>query len=210
MNFNLKNIETYFAHLQETVANLPAEPVEQVINLLMECAWSGRKVFIFGNGGSASTASHFACDLAKNTIVPGAPRFKVIALNDNVPLMTAWGNDTAYDNIFAEQLLNLVDPGDVVIGISCSGNSANVLKAMNVARQHKAITIAFTGDQGGRLKDLVDLCLFVPSPRIEQQEDVHLIMEHCICVAIREEFTRNYLLVSPQLANALAEEAVTG
>jgi D-sedoheptulose 7-phosphate isomerase len=210
VNFSTKNIKTYLAQLQETVANLPAEPVDQVISILLECAWAGHKVFIFGNGGSASTASHFACDLAKNTIVPGAPRFKVIALNDNVPLITAWGNDTSYDNIFAEQLINLVEPGDVVIGISCSGNSANVLKAMTVARQYKATTIAFSGDHGGRLKDLVDLCLMVPSPRIEQQEDVHLILEHSICAAIREEFTRNYLLIPDQMANMLPEEAVIG
>jgi len=105
--------------------------------------------------------------------------------------MTAWANDTAYDNIFAAQLEPLVEPDDVVIGISCSGNSGNVLRAMAVARQAGATTIAFTGDQGGRLKEMVDLCLQVPSPRIEQQEDVHLILEHCICTAVRAELAQS-------------------
>jgi D-sedoheptulose 7-phosphate isomerase len=210
MKFTVQNIETYLKQLQETVANMPAEPIDGVINALLECAWAGRKVFIFGNGGSASTASHFACDLAKNTIVPGAPRFRVIALNDNVPLITAWANDTAYDNIYAEQLTNLVEPGDVVIGISCSGNSGNVLKAMAVARRHKATTIGFTGDQGGRLKDMVDLCITVPSARIEQQEDVHLILEHCICAAIRDQFIRNYALIPRKVTGMLTPEVVAG
>jgi D-sedoheptulose 7-phosphate isomerase len=210
MKLTTQNIELYLKQLQETVAQLPVEPINQMIKILLECAWAGRKVFIFGNGGSASTASHFACDLAKNTIVQGAPRFRVIALNDNIPLMTAWGNDTAYDNIFAEQLTSLVEAGDVVIGISCSGNSANVLKAMAVARKHKATTIGLTGDQGGRLKDMVDLCIKVASPRIEQQEDVHLILEHCICSAIRDQFTHNYLLIPRKVTDLLAPEVVTG
>lgn len=203
---SIQDIETYLTQLQETVAKLSVETIDQVIKTLLDCAWSGGKVFVFGNGGSAATASHFACDLAKNTIIPGAPRFRVIALNDNVPLMTAWANDTAYDNIFAEQLAALIEPGDVVIGISCSGNSANVLKAISVAQHHKATTIAFTGDQGGRLRQMVDLCLVVPSPRIEQQEDAHLILEHCICAAIRDEFTRNYLLIPRKISDVIAEK----
>lgn len=185
------HITTYFEQLQEVVANLPAGLVEQVVTILLDSARRGSKVFVFGNGGSASTASHFACDLAKNTQVPGAVRFRVIGLTDNIPLMTAWANDTAYDNIFAAQLEPLVESGDVVIGISCSGNSSNVLKAMAVARQAGATTIAFTGDQGGRLKEMVDLCLQVPSPRIEQQEDAHLILEHCICATVRAELAQS-------------------
>lgn len=185
----MHHIETYFTQLQETVANLPTDLVDQVITVLLQNARQGHKVFIFGNGGSASTASHFACDLAKNTQVPGAPQFRVISLADNMPLMTAWANDTSFDNIFAAQLSPLVEAGDVVIGISCSGNSANVLRAMEAARQHGAITIGFTGNEGGKLKQIVDVCIQVPSPRIEHQEDTHLILEHCICAAIRSELT---------------------
>jgi D-sedoheptulose 7-phosphate isomerase len=191
MPSNFQQIRTYLVQLQETLAQLPAEPIERVATTLLECAQRGSTVFIFGNGGSAATASHFACDLAKNTQVPGAAHFRVIALTDNVSLMTAWANDTSYDNIFAAQLGSLVEPGDVVIGISCSGNSANVLNAMTLARHRGATTVAFTGDRGGRLKEIVDVCLQVPSPRIEQQEDAHLILEHCICSAIRDELRQD-------------------
>ncbi|MFQ5577591.1 MAG: SIS domain-containing protein, partial [Anaerolineae bacterium] len=128
--------------------------------------------------------------LSKNTAVPGAPSFRVIALTDNMALMTAWANDTDYSNVFAAQLAPLLNAGDVLIGISCSGNSANVLNAVALARRRGATIIAFTGDLGGRLKPMADLCLQVPSPHIEQQEDVHLILEHAICAAIRDELAR--------------------
>lgn len=201
MKSTTHHVVTYLAQLQKTVANLPVDLIDRVIAILLESARQGNKVFILGNGGSASTASHFACDLAKNTQVPEAPHFRVIGLTDNMALMTAWANDTAFDNIFAAQLSPLVEPGDVVIGISCSGNSVNVLKAMEVARQHGATTIGFTGDRGGQLKDRVDLCIQVPSPRIEQQEDAHLILEHCICAAIRTELintSAQAMIISPQ------------
>ncbi len=194
------HVQTYLMQLQKAVANLPAELIDQVIAVLLECAHSGHKVFICGNGGSASTASHFACDLAKNTQVMGAPHFKVIALTDNMAMMTAWANDTAYDNVFAAQLTPLIEPGDVVIGISCSGNSGNVVNAMAVARQHGALTIGFTGDKGGRLQEMVDICIKVPSPRIEQQEDVHLILEHSICAAIRDELRQQYAPIPYEIA----------
>lgn len=207
MEQSFQNIEIYLAQLQETIANLPVHQIEEIVTLLLKTARAGRRVFIFGNGGSASTASHFACDLAKNTIVPGAPRFKVIALTDNIPQMTAWANDTAYDNIFVEQLLSLVESGDVVIGISCSGNSKNVLNAIETAKQNHATTIAFTGDIGGMLKGAVDICVTVPSPLIEQQEDVHLILEHCICAAIRDRMIQAYehhLTLEPTIQNVVA------
>src|SRR5438067_13487819 len=103
----------------------------QAILQILEAAYhNGHRVFIMGNGGSAATASHFALDLAKNTIMPGAPRLKAISLTDHVPLITAWSNDTAYEHIFAEQLANMIEPGDVVVGISASGNSPNVINAM--------------------------------------------------------------------------------
>jgi D-sedoheptulose 7-phosphate isomerase len=206
MNPNLHSIERYFSELQATIAELSISQVAQIIEILLEANRTGRKIFIFGNGGSASTASHFACDLAKNTIVPGVPRFKVITLNDNIPSMTAWANDTAFDNIYAEQLISLIEPYDVVIGISCSGNSGNVLKAVKAARDCGSITIALTGDQGGQLKDMVDLCVTVPSPRIEQQEDVHLILEHCICAIIKDVLARQVNIDLPP--RRIAQETV--
>jgi len=194
MNSSVQFLETYLIELQQVVAQLSVEKMDQVVDILINNVKSGGKVFMCGNGGSASTASHFACDLAKNTVVSGAPHFKVIALTDNMALVTAWSNDTAYDHVFSAQLDPLVQAGDVVIGISCSGNSQNVINAMDIARQHSATTIAFTGDTGGRLKDLVDLCILVPSPRIEQQEDVHLVLEHSICAAVRNRLKLEYAL----------------
>src|SRR5213080_4056281 len=114
----------------------------QAILQILEAAYhNGHRVFIMGNGGSAATASHFALDLAKNTIMPGAPRLKAISLTDHVPLITAWSNDTHYEHIFAEQLANMIEPGDLVIGISASGNSPNVINAVKLARQSRAATI---------------------------------------------------------------------
>jgi len=208
MQSSVEHITEYLAQLQEIVADLPTELVDRVIAILLDSARRGSHVYIFGNGGSAATASHFACDLAKNTLVSNAPRFRVTALTDNVSLMTAWANDTAYDNIFAAQLSSLVEPEDVVIGISCSGNSANVLNAMAVARHHGATTIGFTGDDGGRLKEMVDVCVQVPSPRIEQQEDAHLILEHCICSAIREELKQSRGWIPQELSLVVPQPVV--
>src|SRR2546421_7059790 len=130
--------------------------LEKVLLLLEEAYRNGRRIFIMGNGGSAATASHFALDLAKNTITSGASRLKAISLTDHVPLITAWSNDTAYEHIFAEQLANLIEPGDIVIGISTSGNSLNVINAMKLTKQHRGFTIALLGAKGGKLKDIVD------------------------------------------------------
>src|SRR5207245_4578669 len=119
-------------------------------------------------GGSAATASHFACDLAKGTQAAGLPAFRVVSLSDNVPLMTAWANDTNYCRIFAEQLATLVRPADIVIAISASGNSSNILAAAGVARELGALTIALTGQEGGKLSRLAELAICVPARSIEQ------------------------------------------
>ena len=116
--------------------------------MLEEAYFNGHRIFIMGNGGSAATASHFALDLAKNTIMPGAPRLKAISLTDHVPLITAWSNDTAYEHVFAEQLTNMIEPGDVVIGISTSGNSPNVINALQLAKELRASTIGLLGAEG--------------------------------------------------------------
>lgn len=209
MKSSIQNIGTYLTHLQAAVTELPVELIDQIVHTLFETARRGNKVFICGNGGSASTASHFACDLAKNTIVPGAPTFRVIALNDNMALMTAWANDTAYDNVFAAQMQPWIEAGDVFIGISCSGNSNNVLKAIDVAHHHGAVTVGFTGDVGGRLKDKVDLCILAPSPFIEQQEDIHLVLEHCICAALRDRLLAEYAPIPQNIAVAIPQEILS-
>jgi D-sedoheptulose 7-phosphate isomerase len=121
-----------------------------------------------------------ANDFSKATIVPGMPRMKVIALTDNVALMTAWANDSSYDEIFKEQLESLLESGDAVIGISASGNSPNVLRAMEFARQRQAVTIGWTGQSGGRLKALVDLCVHAPTEDVGMIESVHLVLDHLV------------------------------
>ena len=154
--------------------------LKDILALLEEVYLQGHRIFIMGNGGSSATASHFALDLAKNTIMPGAPRVKAISLTDHVPLITAWSNDTAYEHIFAEQLINMIEPGDAVIGISASGNSLNVINALKVAKGARAVTIALLGAQGGQIKQMVDAYVLAPGQNIEQEEDAHLILAHII------------------------------
>ena len=179
-------VDAYLRQLSETIDNISREDIWVVIDVLMEAWRKGRYVFILGNGGSASTASHMANDLNKLTITPGKPRFKAICLTDNVPLITAWGNDTAYEDIFVEQMLNFLEQEDVVIGVSASGNSRNVVKAIEVAREHDAITVAFTGCDGGQCKALSHHCICVPSSHLGHQEDAHLVLDHVIANTLKQ------------------------
>src|SRR6266480_6322189 len=154
--------------------------LQNILSLLEDAYRNGHRIFIMGNGGSAATASHFALDLAKNTIMPGAPRVKAISLTDHVPLITAWSNDTAYEHVFAEQLANMIEPGDVAIGISASGNSPNVINALCLTKQLGGVTIGLLGAEGGKIKDIVDAYVLAPGQNIEQEEDAHLILAHVI------------------------------
>jgi len=196
-------IYCYVEEIKDTLDRLPWEAIQEVIGVLQEARLNDRQVFVMGNGGSAATASHFACDLGKGTLMPGRPRFRVIALTDNMPLFSALANDFGYDRVFVEQLASLVHPGDVVIGISGSGNSANVLNAIFFARQVGASTIGLTGFDGGRLKDLVDVCILVPNHCIEQVEDLHLLLEHLIATQLRQAIDRQD---SPLSERSLAVE----
>ena len=180
------SIDTYFSDLQEMVRAISQAHLQEILALLEETYRQGRRIFIMGNGGSAATASHFALDLAKNTIMPGAPRVKAISLTDHVPLITAWSNDTAYEHIFAEQLANMIEPGDLVIGISASGNSLNVINALKVAKKSRAATIGLLGAKGGQIKQMVDAYVLAPGQNIEQEEDAHLILAHIITRHMRE------------------------
>ncbi len=174
-------IRHYFKTVQDQLNNVPFEAVEAVVDVLMQANRAGQTVFTCGNGGSAATATHFACDLAKRPIVAGQPRFRVISLTDNNALMTALSNDIDYDSVFSEQLLPLVRANDIVIGISGSGNSRNVLNAMEVAKAAGAITIGFCGYDGGKLKSMVDYPLHINLDVMAIVEDIHLMLEHAIC-----------------------------
>jgi D-sedoheptulose 7-phosphate isomerase len=182
----MEAISAYITDLQKTLERLPLGRIEQVIELLQAARVEKRQVFIMGNGGSASTASHFVCDLGKNTRVAGWADYRVIGLTDNMAIFSAYANDEGYEQVFSRQLASLVQPDDVVIGISTSGNSVNVLNAIVLANQRGAKTIGFTGFDGGELRSLVDLEVHVDSDCIEQVEDIHLVLEHMITKALRE------------------------
>ena len=186
----METIGRYLKEVTQTLSRLPLDRIQDVVEVLLSANYVGSTVFIVGNGGSAATASHFACDLAKGTITPGRPRFRVAALTDNVPLMTAWSNDVAYEDLFVEQLRSLMRRGDVVVGISGSGNSPNVLKAVEFAHEIGGVTLGFCGFDGGRLSRLVDIPVVVPSECMEQIEDVHLTLCHLVCTALREYMRR--------------------
>jgi len=177
----------YWSELDAMLRAMPLDPLARVANVLLDCQRRQGTVFVFGNGGSAATASHFACDLAKGTRVDGRPTFRVVPLTDNVPLLTAWANDTSYERVFADQLDALVRPGDIVIAISASGNSPNVLAAARVAQQAGGYVVAWTGRSGGRIRDIADQTIRVPAQSIEQVDDAHLIIAHALCVAIRAQ-----------------------
>ena len=182
----MEQISSYISVLQDTVGKLPVESITRVVATLQNARLEGRKVFIMGNGGSASTATHFVCDLAKNTRHDSLPHFRVIGLTDNMAIFSAYANDEGYDNVFAAQLANLVEAEDVVIAISASGNSANVVKAMEAAKVYNAVTVGFTGFTGGKLASLVDIQVHVDSYVIEHVEDIHLMLEHMIVKAIKD------------------------
>jgi D-sedoheptulose 7-phosphate isomerase len=180
-------IEQYWHELASIMQAMSFDMLAKAAELLLDCYRRDSTVFILGNGGSAATASHFACDLAKGTQVRGLPAFRVISLNDNVPLMSAWANDTNYERIFAEQLSTLVRPGDLVITISASGNSPNILAAAKMARKAAATVLALTGRDGGKLSRMADFTIYIPSTSIEQVEDAHLVIAHSLCVVLREQ-----------------------
>jgi len=185
--------------MRRVIAEIPRDQMLATVSQLY-IAWElNQQIFILGNGGSASTASHIANDLSKATIVPGMPRLKVISLTDNVALMTAWANDSSYDAIFREQLENLLEPGDVVLGISASGNSPNVIRAMEFARQHGAVTIGWTGLNGGQLKFVADLCVRVPTDDVGMIESAHLVLDHLVTRQLSQQIRAEKLVRDAQL-----------
>lgn len=192
----MESIQRYLEEVQDTLAALPLKHIQDVVDVLLNANYVGSTVFTLGNGGSAATASHFVCDLAKGTIIAGRPRFRVMALTDNLPLMTAWSNDVAYEEVFAEQLGGLLQQEDVVVAFSGSGNSPNVLRAVELANGIGGVTVGFSGFDGGRLSRLVDLPVVVPCDCMEQIEDVHLILCHLICTVLRERLRQDEPLAS--------------
>jgi len=181
----------YLLAVQDVLAHLDHEVVDRMIDVIWRGYEEGRTLFVFGNGGSAALASHFACDIGKGTVAGRAKRLKTIALTDNVALITAWANDKAYEEIFSEQLESLAEKGDIALAISGSGNSPNVIRGLEAGRRLGVQTLVLTGFAGGRAKTLADLCLIVPSDSMQHIEDAHLCATHAIFLAIRQRMMLN-------------------
>jgi D-sedoheptulose 7-phosphate isomerase len=174
----------YLSELKEVLDDFNLEQFEKIVNLILNAYENEKQIFTMGNGGSASTASHFACDLNKGCCTNLEKKIKMICLNDNTPTLLAFANDVSYDVVFVEQLKNFFNPGDLVIGISGSGNSENVIKAIHHTKQNNGKTIGFSGFSGGKLAQMVDVPFVVKVDDIQKVEDIHMILVHMIMQAI--------------------------
>ncbi|MBI4994108.1 SIS domain-containing protein [Candidatus Peregrinibacteria bacterium] len=174
----------YIDQLVVGFSKIPTKAFEAIVDVIMEAYKDEKQIFIIGNGGSAAIASHVACDLGKGALTNvydiGEKRLRVISLTDNMPLFSALANDIGYEHVFEQQLRNLLKAGDVVIGISGSGNSENVLNALQYARDMKATTVGFIGFDGGKMKSLCDYYLHFEENNYQRCEDAHLIFQHLI------------------------------
>lgn len=190
----IRDAESYFSSLKRVASMLAWDGIDLIANLLYRAYKNENTTFLFGNGGSAALASHFACDLTKGTQIEGAheqKRFRATALTDNLPILTAWANDASYEDVFSEQLRGLVQSGDIALAISCSGNSRNVLKALEVAKEAGATTVGIGGFEGGSMVGLCDTVLIVPSDNMQIIEDLHLSVAHCLFTLIRNQIAED-------------------
>lgn len=201
------DISGYCTKVSEVLARLPSAEIELAIQVLMQAHETGRAVFLFGNGGSAALASHMACDLGKGTAEVASKRSRVLSLTDNVALITAWANDINYEDVFSEQLKNQLQPGDVALAISTSGNSPNVLRALQVAKSLGAITIGLTGFEGGKARPLCDLCIVVPSDNTQIIEDLHSVLAHGMFSVLRTRLQVSSPMDAPRAELSAAASA---
>ena len=191
---NEENIDEYLEQQIKSIKSLKEHHTElqEIFNILKNARDKRNQVFVMGNGGSASTASHFVADLLKTSITIENKRFKAMSLSDNIPVLLAWSNDESYENIFSNQLENFIQKNDVVIGISGSGNSKNVLNAIQLANEKQAITIGLSGKDGGELSKMVKTNLTVQSDDMLTIETMHLLICHLITTIIRSEGTPKF------------------
>jgi len=177
----------YFARVQAMLAGVDTKAIARVADVFYTAWLEGRTVYVVGNGGSAATASHMACDLSKGTAAPGRNRLRVVSLADNVAWLTAIGNDIDYNSIFTEPLENQFRPDDVLLAISASGNSPNIVKAVEWANAHAGKTIAFCGFSGGRINQIAQVSVHLPSSDYGPVEDGHLILNHILVEYLRKK-----------------------
>jgi D-sedoheptulose 7-phosphate isomerase len=177
----------FIKNLKISIENLSSEEkiLNEITEIFIKKRENGNKIIVFGNGGSASTSSHFVSDLLKTSIVKDSKRFRAISLVDNIPVMTAWSNDVSYDDIFIEQLKNFIESGDLIVAFSGSGKSENVVRAMKYAKESNATVIGFTGMSGGVFPDICDICHIVPNNDMLIIESIHVMLCHCIISTMR-------------------------
>ena len=178
----------YTARLAGLLQQLDYTVVEAIAERLIRAHADGRRVYVIGNGGSAATAAHFVCDLGKNTASDRVQGIRVMCLTDNVPIATALSNDHGYETVFERQLRTLIEPGDVVLAISASGNSPNIVNGLKTARELGAVTIGLLGFDGGAARALVDVALVIESFNYGQVEDAHMILGHVLAQHLRQKF----------------------
>ena len=179
-------IGDYLKGLRSCLEEIAEKDIIEIVDIIMKACSDGKKVIFMGNGGSATTASHFARDISIGTAKEGKPRVRAISLADSIAAITSLANDVGYNSVFKEQLIGQVDRGDVVIGISASGNSPNVLEAMEYARSAGAVTVGFIGFGGGKLKELSDKSIVLSSRDYGQVEDTHLVLDHIFTCLVKE------------------------
>ena len=187
------DLVNYLVHVRDLYDTVPTDKIMGCVGLMKKAYEADKQIFVFGNGGSASLASHFANDIGKGLARHGRKRFRIMSLNDNISTLTAYANDQGYEYVFVEQLKNLMNSGDLVIGISVSGTSANVLNALVYAKEYGAITMAWTGKgTQRRLGGFVDVLVEVDSVVYGHVEDVHCAINHAIGSVFREAFYRGF------------------
>lgn len=181
-----KTITEYISDVKRLCDILEPEQIDAVCQLVLEKYKAGKQIFVAGNGGSAGTSNHFCCDFGKNAVKGDSARPKIIALSANIEVLTALGNDFSYADVFSEQMKNLFNDGDLILLISASGNSPNVVRAAEYAKSRGGKVIGFTGFAGGKLKELSDICINIPSDSYEKIEDLHMMLTHMIVCWFKE------------------------
>ena len=173
-------IGAYLDRLKQTIDAISKKDISQLMNILLTAKDQGKTIFVMGNGGSASTASHFCCDFNKGISFGQEEMIKFMCLNDNIPTLMAYANDLGYEEIFIGPLKNFIQEGDLVIGISGSGNSVNVVTALEYANSKGAFTIGLTGYSGGKVKQICQHNVHIPVDDMQITEDLHMVIDHCI------------------------------
>jgi len=182
-----KFVNGYLTDVKALLDQVDSVAIDSIVNELLRAWRSGKRVLLMGNGGSSSSVSHIVNDMQKNIVLESGRPLRALCLSDCTPLMMAWANDTQWDNIFAPQVECWTEPGDVVIGVSGSGNSMNIINGINAANRAGAHTIGLAGFGGGKLKEAAKHCLIVASENMQRIEDVHMIVLHIAFSALMEQ-----------------------